>query len=636
LERSSFSFNEFYGRRIRRIFPALLIVLTAVYALGWNLLLADEFKQLGKHIAGGAGFVSNLMFWNESGYFDNAAETKPLLHLWSLGVEEQFYIIWPLLLWAGWKRQLNVLAITIAIAGASFALNIWAASGSAVAAFYSPQTRFWELLIGSVLAAHSISERHILVSLLEKYGIGLKGIKNAQQNYKNSNLLSSALSLVGAALVAAGLFTITKDRTFPGWWAVLPTVGTALIISAGTQAWLNRTILESRALVWIGLISFPLYLWHWPLLSIARITQGETPSVYVRSTIVLLSVVLAWLTYRLIERPIRFGPQSKIKTMGPLLVMIFIGGIGFSGFKRDGLAFRTVVKINSTNSGEDGGDQGKSIAGCGIANEEDRKLFANCKHDLRSVPKYALLGDSKATAIYDGLIRTSTDSGRWLFIGGTIANGDTTVPIVSDNEIYRRFQSLNSIAIESINKNKNIETVVLVAAVRHLFLLKNEQSIDDLPSSKNYEYALEGLDRAVKQLIGSGKQIVIVVDNPTLPDPRDCIIRTTNFKLINEIFPRKTDYSNPRCRLDLNHHLELSKQYRDLLASVATKNPGKVKIFDTTKYMCDVSRGVCLPSKNGRLLYSYADHISDYAAGLIGKDLNAFLAHSTESTEASN
>src|SRR5260221_3072358 len=86
LERSSFSFNEFYGRRIRRIFPALLIVLTAVYALGWNLLLADEFKQLGKHIAGGAGFVSNLMFWNESGYFDNAAETKPLLHLWSLGV----------------------------------------------------------------------------------------------------------------------------------------------------------------------------------------------------------------------------------------------------------------------------------------------------------------------------------------------------------------------------------------------------------------------------------------------------------------------------------------------------------------------------------------------------------------------
>lgn len=105
LERNNFSFIEFYTRRIKRIFPALLLVLISSFAFGWFVLLADEYKQLGKHIAGGAGFVSNYLFWNESGYFDNAAETKPLLHLWSLGIEEQFYIIWPLLLWLAWRTR---------------------------------------------------------------------------------------------------------------------------------------------------------------------------------------------------------------------------------------------------------------------------------------------------------------------------------------------------------------------------------------------------------------------------------------------------------------------------------------------------------------------------------------------------
>lgn len=115
LERDSFSFVEFYIRRINRIFPALLLVLIACFSFGWYALLADEYKQLGKHIAGGAGFISNFLFWNESGYFDNAAETKPLLHLWSLGIEEQFYLAWPLLLWLVWKNKLNLLAVSLVV-----------------------------------------------------------------------------------------------------------------------------------------------------------------------------------------------------------------------------------------------------------------------------------------------------------------------------------------------------------------------------------------------------------------------------------------------------------------------------------------------------------------------------------------
>src|ERR1700691_5932961 len=165
LARDGFSFVEFYSRRIRRIFPALLLILIAGYAFGWLVLLPEDYKQLGKQIAGGAGFVSNFVLWNESGYFDSAAETKPLLHLWSLGIEEQFYIIWPSLLWLGWKYRLNLLTVTLIVAAASFALNIAEAGSDSVAAFYSPQTRFWELMVGSALAYGTLYPQRVVAML---------------------------------------------------------------------------------------------------------------------------------------------------------------------------------------------------------------------------------------------------------------------------------------------------------------------------------------------------------------------------------------------------------------------------------------------------------------------------------------
>ncbi len=159
LDRGAFSFREFYARRIKRIFPALILILVACFTFGWFALLADEFKQLQKHIAAGTSFVSNHVLWSEAGYFDNSAETKPLLHLWSLGIEEQFYIVWPLLLWFAWKRKFNLLTITILVAIVSFVLNLRGIKQDVVATFYSPQTRFWELLCGSLLAWVSLYKK---------------------------------------------------------------------------------------------------------------------------------------------------------------------------------------------------------------------------------------------------------------------------------------------------------------------------------------------------------------------------------------------------------------------------------------------------------------------------------------------
>ena len=173
LENNCFNFIEFYNRRIKRIFPALILILFFCLTMGWFTLFADEYKQLGKHTLGGTSFASNFVFWKESGYFDNTAESKPLLHLWSLGIEEQFYIIWPLLLWFAWKTKFNLLIITLSTLIISFGLNIDEIHNNKVAAFYLPQTRFWELLVGATLSHFTlykkISLSHYLIYFIQLY-----------------------------------------------------------------------------------------------------------------------------------------------------------------------------------------------------------------------------------------------------------------------------------------------------------------------------------------------------------------------------------------------------------------------------------------------------------------------------------
>nr|MBA3535808.1 acyltransferase [Tatlockia sp.] len=267
VDHNSFSIGQFYSRRINRIFPALLLMLIACFSFGWFALLPDEYKQLNKHIMGGASFIANILLWNESGYFDNAAVTKPLLHLWSLGIEEQFYIVWPLLVWFAWKKRFNLAVTIIIVAAFSFLLNISTVNYDSTTAFYSPLTRFWELLTGSLLAYLTLqkekpSDKFIPVD--------------------KKKLVANFQAFTGVALVLIAVLVIKQGRHFPGWAALLPTVGALLIILAGSEAWLNRVVLSNRIFVWFGLISFPLYLWHWPLLSYARIISGDMPSRSIR------------------------------------------------------------------------------------------------------------------------------------------------------------------------------------------------------------------------------------------------------------------------------------------------------------------------------------------------------------------
>jgi peptidoglycan/LPS O-acetylase OafA/YrhL len=326
LSNNNFSFSDFYLRRVRRTFPALILVLSFSLLFGWFFLFPDEYRLLGKHVFSSGIFIQNFNLLSELGYFDEAAKTKPLLHLWSLGIEEQFYLIWPLLLWLGHKLKITPLFLICAVGFISFILNLLTSPINPNLAFFSPLTRFWELLTGGFLACLVIKH---------------------QESSKGRFPLNLDCSLIGFVLIFAGVITITPNSIFPGWLAILPTLGAFLIIAAGEKGFINRHILAKRCLVYLGLISYPLYLWHWLLLTFVRMIESDEVSVPLRILIITISVLFSAFTYHFIEKPIQSKSHNKHKNCGLIAFMFLLIFIGHNFYKRDGLAFRMDPSKNS-------------------------------------------------------------------------------------------------------------------------------------------------------------------------------------------------------------------------------------------------------------------------------------------------
>lgn len=324
IARGTFSFTDFYARRIKRIFPALLLALLSVTIFGWFSLFTDEYERLGKHVAAGAGFLSNIVLWREAGYFDPAADLKPLLHLWSLGVEEQFYLIWPLLFVLLAKARRSPLAAIGVITLGSFALNVYWVKDHEVRSFYLPVTRFWELSIGSLLAYCEVLGIERAGTAVGRLSIFLSG--------RAPPAMRNLLAIGGLALLGVALVLLSKDDQFPGWLAALPTVGTFMLIAAGNRSWINSRLLGNPLMVWVGLISYPLYLWHWPLLSFLRILSSSRPSGGVTLLTLAVAVGLAWLTYRFVERPIRTSRLRLRPSLALAAGVSCVGAIGLMAY----------------------------------------------------------------------------------------------------------------------------------------------------------------------------------------------------------------------------------------------------------------------------------------------------------------
>lgn len=281
LAAGQFSLRDFYERRIRRIFPPLFTMIAVSLLIGWLILMPEDYKKLGQSSAANAVFLSNFYFLQDSGYFGDTAAAKPLLHTWSLAVEEQFYLLMPLylLLLKRWSGS-TLIRLSIGICLASLLLSIVTLSYEPSVSFFILPTRAWELLIGVLLAQ------------------GVTPVpKNAREAFSRS--------MLGMGLIAFAVFAYSDTTPFPGIAALAPVLGAALIISAGMSGGFVNTGLASRPMTFIGQISYPLYLWHFPLLGFANYLSLTGLSTAQTIAVNILIITCAWASWRFVERPVR-------------------------------------------------------------------------------------------------------------------------------------------------------------------------------------------------------------------------------------------------------------------------------------------------------------------------------------------
>jgi peptidoglycan/LPS O-acetylase OafA/YrhL len=476
LAQGKFSFTDFYARRVKRIFPALFLVLACTLAYGWYVLTPNEYKALGKHTVAGSFFLSNFAFWQEAGYFDASAVEKPLLHLWSLAIEEQFYIFWPLILFALHRSHQPKKIWILGLLVVSLGVNFWLVRHDPNAAFYNPLGRFWEMMMGAFLAASR---------------------RDPNTTNTGSQAKSQWLSTLGILLLAVVMVKLNPERRFPGGWALAGTLGTCLLIAAGPQGWFNRYVLSSKPMVWIGLISYPLYLWHWPLLAYPHIELGEMPRIRYQIGWVLLAVLLAWLTYFLVERPIRFGSWRKrrLTTVALCSAVALTGLTGFTIYKKEGQPdrFPELLATLTSKGGRAAITEGWRDGDCMLDYElpaSNYKPF--CVEKKR--PLVFLWGDSHAGSLYPGF-KALQDSGKYSFgIGERTA---AICPPILGIEPRPLCKSLNDDTIRVIREAK--PDIVILYAWWH-------------EAKKHGRYTdISGLEPTVAELKKAGVKRVILL-----------------------------------------------------------------------------------------------------------------------------
>lgn len=619
LENKTFSFWEFYARRIRRIFPALLLVLISCFVAGWFVLLPDEYKQLGKHVTGGAGFVSNLLLWQEAGYFDSAAETKLLLHLWSLGVEEQFYIAWPLLLFLAWRR-INIVKFIGIILLASFGMNISTVNGNSIAAFYSPFARFWELMLGGLLAylaIHRWEWRHLWH--------GQPGLHQGAEVSVASEIKKTRelLSVTGFVLIAIGIFALNKELAFPGWWVLFPTVGATMMIAAGNNTWLNRTLLANRIVVWVGLISYPLYLWHWPLLTFARILESATPSYAVRIAAISLSIFLAALTYKLVERPLRFGSHGTVKALVLSVLMLAAGGIGIGIYQKNGLAGRAAIQVA-------GPEQQIHVDDVSMHNQEN--CTASSEYPYRALnkdffcmqsstdsrrPTDVVIGDSHSYPMYFGLYDhyVKQRGERLLLLG---APGCPPFRGLESFEKGSRdsCRKLMDTMLSRIEESREVKTVILVnrgplyvsgtgygEGDEHRRVI---QRVGETTAKSNSAIYKAALLETIREIKSHNKNIVLVMSPPELGfEPKACLNN-------RPVSWNKRSLEN--CGITYADYLARTAEYRQIISDVLKEIPD-IFVVDPSKVLCDNT--FCTAFSNGYFLYGDNNHFSPTGASKV-------------------
>jgi peptidoglycan/LPS O-acetylase OafA/YrhL len=475
-----FSIARFYARRIRRIFPALFFVLLGTLAAGLWILLPDELSALARSVIATAIFCSNLLFWNETGYFATEAIYKPLLHTWSLAVEEQFYIFFPLGLWLVHRfRDRALLPVLILVTVLSFALNVAIVDKAPVATFYMLPTRAWELLAGAIIAVAPL---------------------------RAGSAIRQFIAAVGLAAILLAVLILGEGMPFPGFGALLPVIGTAMVIASAEGTATGR-LLSLPPLRMIGLISYSLYLWHWPILTFARFTFGTQLTTGVTVACVALSLLIAWVSWRFVEAPFRkSGPPGPAIATG---VSAITAGVAIAVLLLPGLPSRLPAKAIALASV---GRAPAVVPACFVADGPNPDLRSCIGGDV------VLIGDSHALQFYS--------PAHELLRGIHLVGRGGCLPILGVK--FLRFGKLDPLcdqfnreAFSHIAADKSVKTVVLAGRWARLTFPPADPEAQKASGDVGH-----GLRDSVAMLHAAGKRVVLIGSVPEFKEALpECLAR---------------------------------------------------------------------------------------------------------------
>ncbi|MNJ34903.1 O-acetyltransferase OatA [compost metagenome] len=518
-------------------------------------------------------------------------------------------------MWLGWRTGLNLLTLILGLAVSSALLNLWMVGVNETTTFYLPFTRMWEMLAGTLLAWASLNAP-------DKLRLTLSRIMLADGDRGSYTTAATTVSLIGLVMIVMPFWVMSKETIFPGWAAMIPVAGTILVIAAGNDSFINRKILGSRIAVAFGLISFPLYLWHWPLLSFARIMEEGNASREIRIAAVLLSIILAYLTYRLIESSIRFRKgRAVVPTLLMLAAVCFAAGL-FT-YKTGGFPARTAEFENRLGQFTKEDPLFEMDKACLKAHP----LSNYCMESKNNKPDVMIISDSHGRRLFPGLEKVYAEQSRGLMMLG----GSGCPPLIGiesgQRSMVPRCAPLMNYAYAMATKPE-FKTVI-ISGRGPLYIegsgigntpdadwkVRMESSIDKAITAPSQVYA-KGLEATFDLLKTHNKEVIFFLDNPELGfKPVACFDTTRPVRLT------KAKAINP-CGVSLSSFLERNRIYRDTVKQVASRYPN-VKVFDSASALCTDS--FCSAKQGENSLYVDGDHLSVLGSMIVAEKFKEFI-----------
>jgi len=594
LRAGSFSLLRFYERRARRILPALSALLLVCIPFAWLTLTPNELFSFFRAIGSTAIFSSNILFWLNSGYFEDVSDTNPLLHMWSLAVEEQYYLVFPLFLaavmkgrrWLG-NSSMVVVGALAAIGVASYAWMEWALRNDPSGNFYLAPSRVWELIVGALCAVVMTDRRP-----------------------KPSTILSA----LGLGMIAWSIFRFDEATPFPSALALLPVLGTAFIIVFADATTMTAKVLSTKALVGIGLISYSTYLWHLPLYVFARLSRLERLTTAMNIGLLIASLVLGYLSWRFVEQPFRkptSGPLVRQNVILGLAALSIVGFVGIATIGHLGNGFPQRFALTET---EDNylttmrlRNPDKTSCQLELGTVDERSYLDACQYGDPSVrPSIAVFGDSHSPELAFQLAEPLQDhnlSARLHAYGGC---GPLDDPTVSGPE-RAACAAWSEETFEAIRDDPAISTVVIAYKIAALLDGSARGHYPDLPddvSAGERNRMVENTRLIVDELTEAGKQVIFIPQAPEIPK-----------RMVSMIyhFSGSDDAGIPGASRSW------WDERRSTMGELTAAFDPRVRVVDATDLLCDAE--TCWAGREGVAYYTDDNHLSLPAADLVAAEI---------------